>query len=162
MNHHSTSDPHRYSSPVTCYPPPSPATIITYYLLMRITDLEGKYKPEVETLSLTSSVTNLKVANEHARTLTASRTDEKMDITVGALKASRKTSDDAHRMLVKIVNVLTLVEGETDYVPFIDYVNAEIVHYKRKVLGQKAAAVDTTGGETTPSGGDSESPDEIE
>ena len=119
MNHHSTSDPHRYSSPVTCYPPPSPATIITYYLLMRITDLEGKYKPEVETLLLTSSVTNLKVANEHARTLTASRTHEKMDITV-------------------------------------------IVHYKRKVLGQKAAAVDTTGGETTPSGGDSESPDEIE
>ncbi|WP_317207534.1 DUF6261 family protein [Bacteroides thetaiotaomicron] len=103
-----------------------------------MTDLEGKYKPEVETLSLTSSVTNLKAANEHARTLTASRTDEKM------------------------VNVLTLVEGETDYVPFIDYVNAEIVHYKRKVLGQKAAAVDTTGGETTPSGGDSESPDEIE
>ena len=116
----------------------------------------------METLLFTSSVTNLKAANEHARTLTASRTHEKMDITVGALKASRKTSDDAYRMLVKMVNVLTLVEGETDYVPFIDYVNAEIVHYKRKVLGQKAAAVDTTGGETTPSGGDSESPDEIE
>ena len=39
-----------------------------------------------------------------------------------------------------------IVEGETDYVPFIDYVNAEIVHYKREVIGQKAAAADTTGG----------------
>lgn len=69
-----------------------------------------------------------------------------MGIAVGALKASRKASDDAYRMLVKMVNALALVEGETDYVPFIDYVNAEIVHYKREVLGQKAAAADTTGG----------------
>lgn len=133
----------------------------TGLLLNLITDLEGKYKTEVETLSLTPFVTNLKAANERVRTLTASRTDEKTGITVGALKTSRKASDDACRMLVKMVNALALVEGETDYVPFIDYVNAEIVHYKREVLGQKAAAADTTGGETTPSGGDSESPDEI-
>lgn len=111
-----------------------------------ITDLERKYKPEVETLSLTPFVTNLKAANERVRTLTASRTDEKMGITVGALKTSRKASDDAYRMLVKMVNALALVEGETDYVPFIDYINAEIVHYKREVIGQKAAAADTTGG----------------
>lgn len=118
----------------------------TGLLINLITDLEGEYKSEVEVLSLTPFVTNLKAANERVRTLTASRTDEKMGITVGALKASRKASDDAYRMLVKMVNALALVEGETDYVSFIDYVNAEIVHYKREVLGQKAAAADTTGG----------------
>lgn len=132
----------------------------TGLLLNLITDLEGKYKTEVETLLLTPFVTNLKAANERVRTLTASRTDEKTGITVGALKTSRKASDDAYRMLVKMVNALTLVEGETDYVPFIDYVNAEIVHYKREVLGQKAAAADTTGGETTPSSGTSGNGDE--
>lgn len=118
----------------------------TGLLINLITDLEGKYKSEVEALSLAPFVTNLKAANERVRTLTASRTDEKMGITVGALKASRKASDDAYRMLVKMVNALALVEGETDYVPFIDYVNTEIVHYKREVIGQKAAAATTTDG----------------
>lgn len=118
----------------------------TGLLMNLVTDLEGKYKSEVETLSLTPFVTNLKAANERVRTLTASRTDEKMGIAVGALKASRKASDEAYRMLVKMVNALAMVEGEADYAAFIDYVNTEIVHYKREVLGQKTAAVNTTGG----------------
>lgn len=118
----------------------------TGLLMNLITDLEGKYKTEVETLSLTPFVTNMKAANERVRTLTASRTDERMGITVGALKASRKVSDEAYRMLVKMVNALALVEGETDYVQFIDYVNTEIVHYKREVLSQKASSANTTGG----------------
>lgn len=117
----------------------------TGLLINLITDLEGKFKPEVETLSLTPFVTNLKAANERVRTLTASRTDEKTGTTVGALKASRQASDDAYRALVKMVNALALVEGEADYTPFIDYVNTEIVHYKREVLGQKAASARTSG-----------------
>lgn len=128
----------------------------TGLLINLITDLEGKYKTEVETLSLTPFVTNLKAANERVRTLTTSRTDEKMGVTVGALKTSRKASDDAYRMLVKMVNALAFVEGETDYVPFIDYVNAEIVHYKREVLGVKAAAANTTDGDTDGSDSDNE------
>lgn len=129
----------------------------TGLLINLITDLEGKFKPEVETLSLTPFVTNLKAANEHVRTLTASRTDEKTGVTVGALKASRRASDDAYRALVKMVNALALVEGEADYTPFIDYVNTEIVHYKREVLGQKAASArpsgDTPGEGGTPDKG---------
>lgn len=105
-----------------------------------IADLEEKYKSEVETLSLTPFVTSLKAANEEVRTLTASRTEERMSVTVGALKASRKASDDAYRLTVKMVNALTMVEGEADYSSFIDYVNTQIVHYKREVLGQKATA----------------------
>ena len=131
----------------------------TELLINLITELEGKYKSEVETLSLTPFVTNLKAANERVRTLTASRTDEKMGIAVGALKTSRKASDEAYRMLVKMVNVLALVEGETDYVPFIDYVNAEIVHYKREVLGQKAAAAETNG--DTAGDDEADSPGEL-
>lgn len=118
----------------------------TGLLINFITDLEGKYKSEVETLSLTPFVTNLKAANERVRTLTASRTDEKTGIVAGALKASRKASDEAYRMLVKMVNALAMVEGEADYAAFIDYVNTEIVHYKREVLGQKATGAGTSGG----------------
>lgn len=106
----------------------------TGLLINLITDLEGKYATQVAALSLTAFVTGLKAANEKVRTLTASRTEERMAVTVGALKASRKASDEAYRMLVKLVNALALVEGEEKYSEFIDYMNTEIAHYKREVL----------------------------
>ena len=105
----------------------------------------NRYANEVQTLSLGAFVTALKAANEKVRTLTASRTDERMTKIVGTLKASRKASDEAYRLLVKMVNALALVFGEKDYAPFIDYVNTEIVHYKREAIGQKSGSAQTSG-----------------
>ena len=124
----------------------------TGLLINFIDDLEKKYVSEVQTLSLGAFVTSLKDANEKVRTLTASRTDERMTKAVGALKASRKASDEAYRQLVKFVNAFALIEGDANYISFIDYVNTEIVHYKREVIGQKSGSAQTsgtTGGTTT-------------
>lgn len=136
----------------------------TGLLVNFITDLEDKYATQVAKLGLTAFVTNLKEANERVRTLTLQRTNEKIGITVGALKTARTASDDAYRALVKMVNALTLVFGEKDYTAFIDYVNTEITHYKREVLGKKATAPSTSGSSavdsgstSTPSGGGSTS-----
>ena len=135
----------------------------TGLLVNFISDLEDKYAAQVAKLGLTAFVTNLKEANERVRTLTVQRTNEKIGITVGALKTARTASDDAYRALVKMVNALALVFGEKDYTAFIDYVNTEITHYKREVLGQKASAPSTSGsssadsGSSTPSGGGSTS-----
>ena len=136
----------------------------TGLLVNFITDLEDKYAAQVAKLGLTAFVTNLKEANERVRTLTLQRTNEKIGITVGALKTARTASDDAYRALVKMVNALALVFGEKDYTAFIDYVNTEITHYKREVLGQKASAPSTSGSSavdssstSTPSGGGSTS-----
>ena len=112
----------------------------TGLLVNFITDLEGKFSAQVITLGLTPFVTNLKEANERVRTLTLQRTNEKMGITVGALKTARTANDDAYRALVKMVNALALVFGEKDYTSFIDYVNTEITHYKREVLNQKSTS----------------------
>ena len=120
----------------------------TGLLVTFITALEGKYSAQVITLGLTPFVTNLKEANERVRTLTLQRTNEKMGITVGALKTARTASDDAYRALVKMVNALALVFGEKDYTSFIDYVNTEITHYKREVLNQKSTSPSTSGGST--------------
>ena len=124
----------------------------TGLLVNFISDLEDKYAAQVAKLGLTAFVTNLKEANERVRTLTLQRTNEKMGVTVGALKTARTASDDAYRALVKMVNALALVFGEKDYTAFIDYVNTEITHYKREVLGQKASASSTSGSTSTPSG----------
>ena len=136
----------------------------TGLLVNFISDLEDKYAAQVAKLGLTAFVTNLKEANERVRTLTLQRTNEKIGITVGALKTARTASDDAYRALVKMVNALALVFGEKDYTSFIDYVNTEITHYKREVLGQKASAPSTSGNSavdsgntSTPSGGGSTS-----
>ena len=136
----------------------------TGLLVNFITDLEDKYSAQVAKLGLTAFVTNLKEANERVRMLTLQRTNEKMGVTVGALKAARTSSDDAYRALVKIVNALALVFGEKDYTAFIDYANTEITHYKREVLNQKASAPSTSGSSavdsgssSTPSGGGSSS-----
>ena len=136
----------------------------TGLLVNFITDLEDKYSAQVAKLGLTAFVTNLKEANERVRMLTLQRTNEKMGVTVGALKVARTASDDAYRALVKMVNAIALVFGEKDYTAFIDYVNTEITHYKREVLGQKASAPSTSGSSavdsgstSTPSGGGSTS-----
>ena len=127
----------------------------TGLLVNFISDLEDKYAAQVAKLGLTAFVTNLKEANERVRTLTLQRTNEKIGITVGALKTARTASDDAYRALVKMVNALALVFGEKDYTAFIDYVNTEITHYKREVLNQKSTATSTSGGSsvTTPDNG---------
>ena len=132
----------------------------TGLLVNFITDLEGKFSAQVITLGLTAFVTNLKEANERVKTLTLQRTNEKMGITIGALKTARTASDDAYRALVKMVNALALVFGEKDYTSFIDYVNTEITHYKREVLNQKSTSPSTSGGSTDDSnkpGGGSDS-----
>jgi len=125
----------------------------TGLLINFVDDLEKKYANEIQTLGLTAFVTALKTANEKVRTLTAERTDERMSKVVGALKTTRKVSDEAYRMLVKYVNAYALIEGDANYLSFIDYVNTEIVHYKREVIGQKSESTQTsgttTGGTTT-------------
>ena len=132
----------------------------TGLLVNFITDLEDKYSAQVAKLGLTAFVTNLKEANERVRTLTLQRTNEKMGVTVGALKAARTATDDAYRALVKMMNALALVFGEKDYTAFIDYANTEITHYKREVLGQKASAPSTSGSSAveTPSNGNGSTP----
>lgn len=120
----------------------------TGLLVNFIADLEGKFSAQIEKLSLTAFVTNLKEANERVRNYTLQRTEDRMTLPVGALKAARTASDNAYRELVKMVNALALVFGETDYASFIDYVNTEIVHYKREVLNSKATAPQTSTDDT--------------
>lgn len=55
--------------------------------------------------------------------------------------------------IADIINY-ALIEGDSKYLSFIDYVNTEIVHYKREVIGQKSGSAQTSGttGGTTGGG----------
>lgn len=124
-----------------------------------IGDLEGKDKSYVDTLGLKLFVTKLKEYNELVRTSISTRNAEEAGRQVGAMKAARATVDDAYRLLIKYVNAYALIEGEANYVAFIDIMNALIVRYKRQVLGQKAEVSNSgTGGSGDGDGGGSNPP----
>lgn len=128
----------------------------TGMLMNFISDLEDKYATQVETLGLTKFVARMKEANERVREVTLERDNERLGRQVGAMKAAREKTDEAYADLVMMVNALSVVNGDADYAPFIDYANLQVTQFKREALGQKAAAPDTTpgsgdGGET---GGD--------
>ncbi len=121
----------------------------TGLLVNFVADLEGKYKSEVELLSLTAIVSHLKTANEKVREYLLARNTENSTKVLGALKAARAVTDEAYRTFAKMVNSLAMVEGDAEYAAFIDEVNTMIVRYKREVLGQTASSSTTTGDTTT-------------
>ena len=121
----------------------------TGLLVNFIQDLEGKFKAQVDALSLAAFVAQLKAANESVRDLTAQRTDERSAKTAGALKTARGVSDEAYKELVNHVNARALLEGEAAYSAFIAYANTEIEHFKQEVLGgsKKKSATSASGSE---------------
>lgn len=58
-----------------------------------------------------------------------------------------------NRQLVMFVNAYALIEGDSKYLSFIDYVKTEIVHYKREVIGQKFGSSQTSSATGVTTGG---------
>lgn len=109
----------------------------TGILLNMVTDWEGKHAQDVTNTNTGKYVELIKAANEKVHALMVERSDEQKEIPVGALKSARKQTDVAYRALVKMVNALVMVNGETDYTDFIKFLNYEIKRYKEEVLNQK-------------------------
>ena len=144
-----------------------------------IADLEDKYAEQVEALSLTSVVTQLKTANDKVNELIQQRADEYAARTVGAMKQARLKVDEAYRNLMLVINAYMLMEDDNeDYIAFAKHQNEEIKRIKQQVLGQKPNTKPDEGGdEPTPEpepvtpeitavyqkeGGDPENPNRIE
>lgn len=104
-----------------------------------VEDLEGKHAAHVRALSLVPVVTRLKEANERVRTLTLRRTDDRAAKETGAMRKARAATDKAYAALVKRVNGFALVEGDgAGLSDFIDYADAEVLHYKREASGRRS------------------------
>ncbi len=102
-----------------------------------LADLEGKYAEYVAAMSLTDLVKNMKAANEKVIASSGNRVEERKDYQRGALKTSRKATDEAYKALVEMVNSLIVSEKSTAYDDFVKSMNEEISHYKRQALGSR-------------------------
>ena len=98
------------------------------------TDLGGGYATQVQALGLKPYVDALKTANERVETLLVQRTADNSTKVIGALAAARKTSDDAIRNLIKVVNALAILGKPADYAAFIDFMNTLVKRYKEQAM----------------------------
>ena len=109
-----------------------------------IADLQGKCTAHVQTLHLEEVVQVMKTANDNYIAVRENRTEERMLKEKNALENARKATDAAYRNFIAMVNALALVEGDTDYADFIDYMNTLISEYKAEVLNQKPTSTTPT------------------
>lgn len=107
-------------------------------------------------------VARLKEANEKFIVIFTNRNSQQATIVTGATKTARQDTDAAYRAIVKRLNALAEVNGDTDYLEIINNLNNLIDRQKtilatRKTLNAKKAAQKPEGGGKP----DDESPGEL-
>ena len=96
-------------------------------------------------------VARLKEANEKFIVIFTNRNSQQATIVTGATKTARQDTDAAYRAIVKRLNALAEVNGDTDYLEIINNLNNLIDRQKtilatRKTLNAKKAAQKPEGG----------------
>jgi len=115
-----------------------------------VTDLTGKFAAQVTTLGLTAYVTALKEANELVNSLIMQRADERGTKVAGALRTARTATDTAYKALIKRVNAHLLLDYDTAYDDFVNYMNEEIDRYKQQVLARKKSTATASKAKVNP------------
>jgi hypothetical protein len=100
-------------------------------------ELEGGYATSVTLIGgLSEWITEIKDASENVATLLALRNTEKAGKPQERMVDVRREIDFVYRDVVAKIEALTLVEGETEYVPFIKELN-ELIDRFDKIPSRK-------------------------
>ena len=105
-------------------------------------DLEAFDSSKRTSLALDVWIADLKTKEEAFLAAAARRTEADAARQVGIVKETRTAAESAYRSLVDTVNALAMINGDADYVTFIDHVNAVVERQKgilkaRKTRGEK-------------------------
>ncbi len=101
-----------------------------------VSELEGSYAADVATLGVGGWVAELKARNNAFDSLKNIRYDENGAKPQQNLKLARQETDLAYRAIVKRINALIEVNGDTVYSGFVTAVNQRVEHYQL-VLAQR-------------------------
>ncbi|MCF0159539.1 MAG: hypothetical protein HUJ99_01995 [Bacteroidaceae bacterium] len=107
-------------------------------------DLLQKYQAKVTLLEMTAMVNEAKEANDAFIQALNDRTLSYAGFTKGEMLAARTETDRAYRLLADSVNISATLDGDGSYLPFINYLNAEIERLRIQT-GQGPASPDETG-----------------
>ncbi|MDR2026128.1 MAG: DUF6261 family protein [Prevotellaceae bacterium] len=92
-------------------------------------EFEGKYAADVQTAGLTAWVTELHGRNDAFDRLTKAYNEQQAAKPPFKMKDVRNETDKAYRNIVFVINALIVMEGETEYTPFVTELNELIKHY---------------------------------
>ena len=93
----------------------------------------GGYAPSVQLLGLTPWINHLEVANNEFKEYVDDATQEKIDRPEISLKDARRLSDNALGLIIERVEAKVALDGEANFVSFIEEFNAQVQHYNTQV-----------------------------
>jgi hypothetical protein len=101
-------------------------TIAVFNLLQ---EFDGKYAADVQITGLTNWVAELRARNEAFDRLAKAYNEQQAAKPSFKMKDVRNETDEAYRNTVLVINALIVMEGETEYAPFVAEMNELIKHY---------------------------------
>jgi hypothetical protein len=110
-----------------------------------VSELNSLYAADVASLSLTNWIADLQAKNNVVIALSGSRDKQEAVKCQIAVTTSRRKVDLTYKALVKQLNALILVNGETAYKSFVETHNQRIARYKMLIeqrAGRNAAKKD--------------------
>jgi hypothetical protein len=116
-----------YNMPKTLTDLPYDAETVAVVNLLQ--EFDGKYAADVQTTGLTNWVAELRARNEAFDRLAKAYNEQQAAKPPFRMKDARNETDEAYRNIVLVINALTVMEGETEYAPFVTELNELIKHY---------------------------------
>jgi hypothetical protein len=92
-------------------------------------EFDGKYAADVQATGLTGWVTELHARNDAFDRLAKAYNEQQAAKPPFRMKDARNETDEAYRNIVLVINALIVMEGETEYAPFVTELNELIKHY---------------------------------
>jgi alpha-beta hydrolase superfamily lysophospholipase len=116
------------------YNTPKPLTQLPYdaetvSVANLLQEFDGKYAADVQTTGLTPWVTELRARNDEFDRLAKAYHEQQAEKPPFKMKDVRDETDDAYRKITLVINALIVMEGETEYAPFVTELNELIKHY---------------------------------
>ncbi|MDR2775259.1 MAG: DUF6261 family protein [Tannerella sp.] len=116
-----------YNTPVSLARLPYDAETVSVINLLQ--EFDGKYLADVQTTGLTAWVEELRTRNEAFDRLAKACNEQQAAKPPFSMKDVRNETDEAYRNTVLVINALIVMEGETEYAPFVTELNELIKHY---------------------------------
>lgn len=110
----------------------------TASIIKLVEELEGQYAADAVKLGIASWVTALKQQNKAFDDLKNSRYDEAVAKPQQNLRQARQETDNAYRAIVKRINSLIEVNGETAYSAFVTDLNARVENYQNLLMQRQS------------------------